>query len=176
MESKIIYTSSVFKVKNPREFTKEYTDQMKDSNIYLIPGKTGFRLWGSFKVTGKENLQSKISFFQKYLRNNDVLRITVIMTNEKNRDSEICVHLISSIAYKMVPLKTCMKDIQRKLYPRFVKSQVLVKNYTTKQWIEKGKEYKALKEEKTRVRVYLIIEHKDGRRVKWPKEYFQDIA
>jgi len=175
MESVTIYSSNFFKVKNPREFRKEFTEQIKGEESLLMPTKNGFKIWIKNLETGNRGLQTKVDFFQKYLRENETLSITCTKIDQKNNSCDICLHVLSPIAYKMIPLENCIKEMQKKLYPKYVISQVLVKHYSTKLWIEKGREYKALKEERTRLRHYLIIEHGDGRKVKWPKEYFQDV-
>jgi mRNA-degrading endonuclease YafQ of YafQ-DinJ toxin-antitoxin module len=174
-----IYTTNTFTVKNARHFRKELEEIMGGDKIDLQATETGFSLWVEHDFINENPLEHTLTndvvdFFQKHLRPDQFLVITSLILNQEKRDQKIDLYLISPIAYKKLSLGDCAKEIKRKLYPKFVHSNVLVKHYKTKLWLEKEKKYKALKEERTRLRSYLVIEHQDGRKVRWPKEYFHE--
>lgn len=179
MSATKLYTTNTFTVKNARHFRKELEEIMKGKKIDLQATESGFRLWIECDFITEKPSEHTLSsdmvdFFQKHLRPETFLSITSLILNQKEKEYKIDLYLISPIAYKKLSLNDYAEEIKRKLYPKFVYSNVLVKHYKTKLWLEKEKKYKALKEERTRLRSYLVIEHHDGRKVRWPKEYFHE--
>lgn len=179
MNLKRIYTTSVFKVKNARAFRKDLEEVIKAEKVDLKADPEGFRLWIEEAIEpeyrpGKSLDNKIISFIQKHLRSGTHLYITCTIMDSANQTSVIDLHVITPMAYKVVTIDECVSGVHKNLFPRYVNSHVVVKHYFTKQWLEKDKKYKALRQERARLRSYLIIEHEDGRKVRWPKEYFYE--
>ena len=170
-----IHTTNMFKVKNARIFRKELEDLLQGVESELRATERGFSLWikGDF-YSEKTMSEEFIDLFQKHLRDETYLLMTSTSLNNELKNQDVDLHIISPIAYKRFSLEEYGKEMQKKLYPKYMHSSVLVKHYKTKLWLEKDKKYKALKEERTRLRSYLVIEHHDGRKVRWPKEYFYE--
>jgi hypothetical protein len=116
-----------------------------------------------------------VEFFQKHLKEDCVLHILQIGWDDDGCEVYSTAHVISDVAYKTKGDEEVLGDVERDLYPRKVVSRVAVKNHQTGEWIEKGKTYLALAEERHRNKYSYVIEHETGRKVLWGKEYFNEF-
>lgn len=169
-----VCTSSAFKVKNARYFRRDLSNLIPEE--VLTPTEDGFVLWYENTFDEDESVLNKklIELLQDHLRPGTSLNLVSTITARDSKERNIEFYIITPVAFKKTTWEEVSNTIERTLYPKYVYSSKVVNNYKTKLWIEKNKKYLALKEERTRSRVYLVIEHQDGRKVRWPKEYFYE--
>lgn len=177
--------SNRFKVKDPAHFKEVFYSRIGGDTVDLQVFEDGFQFWVTNPyVINPEYDDANDSLVdyaipdldipdivQPHLRDGQILHAVYIARSSKETtlSSNICV--ASNVAISWESSEDTLMNLERNLYPRYVKCLTSCHNKETDRWIEEGKNYLAIELIKQRNRWYYLISVK-GHKITWSKEYF----
>lgn len=165
-----VLETTQFKVKDAIPFREE----IEKLPIDLQVNSGGFTIRQKEESIDEDDIDRVCETIQRHVAEKVFVRVTVLFFSSKQSCLWANIYVINDLGISFKSLGSVFEEMENKFYPRRIIAQASVRNNATKNWIENGKVYVAIKEKRVRNRHHYVVKHDNGHQITWGKEYFYE--